>query len=162
MAWAVRSSVGTRSLGVGVISAAWGVVRDSPDEYGPSWRGFGKRYALRLSGVTIGNSIEAGLGGLWDEDPRYERAGEGRFWTRVARAGKWTVLSRRADGRMRPAYARGIGIVSSNFITNAWRVDSDRSAADALSRSAVGITSRGVSNLFDEFWPDMRRVVLRR
>ena len=151
-----------KSLGAGVISAAWGVARDSPDEYGANWRGFGKRYALRLSGVAIGNSIEAGLGGLWDEDPRYERAGNGPFWRRAAHAGKWTLLSRGADGRMRPAYARGIGIVGNNFITNIWRVESDSAVADALSRSGVGISSRYVSNLFDEFWPDLRRVILRR
>ena len=162
LAWARQSTVGTKSLAVGVVSAAWGVVRDSPDEDGANWRGFGKRYGLRLSGVTIGNSLEAGLGGLWGEDPRYQRLGQGRFWMRAARAGKWTVLARHADGRMRPAYARGIGVVSSNFITNAWRAESDRSVADALSRSVVGVSSRCVSNLFDEFWPDIRRTVLRR
>ena len=160
--WAIESSVGMKSLGAGVISAAWGVARDSPDEYGPNWRGFGRRYALRLSGVTIGNAIEAGLGGIWGEDPRYERAGKGLVWSRVARAAKWTILSRHPEGGMRPAYARGIGIVSNNFVTNAWRVESDRSVADAFSRSAVGVTSRCVSNLFDEFWPDVRRLVLRR
>ena len=60
---------------------------------------------------------------------------------------------------MRPAYARYIKILGNNFITNG--VDSDRSAADALSRSAVGVSSRTVSNVFDEFWADLRRLVLR-
>jgi hypothetical protein len=157
IAWVVESSLGPKSLGAGVFSAAWGVSRDSPDEYGANWRGFGKRYALRLSGVSIGNSIEAAAGALWDEDPRYSRAGSGSVWGRMAHAGKWTFLASRADGHLRPAYARGLGIVGNNFITNAWRTDSDRSVADALSRSGVGITSRFVSNLFDEFWPDIQR-----
>jgi hypothetical protein len=160
--WAVRSSVGPKSLGAGVVSAAWGVARDSPDEYGANWRGFGKRYALRLSGVTLGNSIEAGLGAIWDEDPRYVRVGSGPVWARVKRAGIWTVLASDTHGHLRPAYARAIGNVGNNFITNAWRVESDSSVTDAVSRSAVGITSRFVSNLFDEFWPDVRRHVLRR
>jgi hypothetical protein len=155
--WAVESSVGPKSLGAGVLSAAWGVSRDSPDEYGANWRGFGKRYALRLSGVSISNSIEAAAGALWDEDPRYSRAGSGSVWGRMAHAGKRTFLAGRADGRLRPAYARGLGIVGNNFITNAWRAHSDRSIADALSRSGVGVTSRFVSNLFDEFWPDIQR-----
>jgi hypothetical protein len=159
--WAVESTAGMKSLGAGVVSAGWGVARDRPDEYGANWRGFGQRYVIRLSGVAIGNGMEAALGAWWAEDPRYQRLGAGSFWTRVRRAGTWTVLARRADGRMRPAYARFIGIAGNNFMTNGWRVDSDRSAADALSRSAVGVSSRYVSNAFDEFWPDIRRFVLR-
>jgi hypothetical protein len=182
LSWYVNSSVGPKSLGAGVVSAAWGVARDSPDEYGANLRGFGKRYAIRLSGVAIGNGIEAGLGAVWDEDPRYQRtaalaasaqaagaqpvapaadaqagkkagAGRNRLWSRVGHAAKMTVMARRPDGRLVPAYARFTGIVGNNFMTNAWRVDSDSSVNDALSRSAVGVLGRFVSNLFDELWP---------
>jgi hypothetical protein len=160
--WFINSTVGPRSLGVGVLSAAWGTAHDSPDEYGPSWSGFGKRYVVRLSGVAIGNGIEASLGAIWGEEPRYRRAEAGRRpGSRIAHAAKMTVMADRPDGRLAPAYARGIAIVGNNFITNAWRVDSQGSINDALSRAMVGVTGRFVGNLFDEFWPDILRLVRR-
>src|SRR5438128_12657658 len=63
--WFVFGTVGPQSLAGGVISSAWGTLFNKPTEYGPHWEGFGKRYAMRLSGVSTGNAIEAGFGALW-------------------------------------------------------------------------------------------------
>lgn len=54
-----------------------------PHEYGTHWDGLGKRYAIRLSGVATGNAIEASLGALWGEDPRYRRVPDRPFGARV-------------------------------------------------------------------------------
>jgi hypothetical protein len=70
-------------LGAGVISAAWGTAFNNPEEYGPQWRGFAKRYGMRLTGIATSNAIEAGLGSVWGEDPRYAAVGEGSVWSRV-------------------------------------------------------------------------------
>ena len=60
--WFVVSTVGPTSLLLaGPLSAAWGTALNSPREYGPGWEGFGKRYGMRLTGVSTGNAIEAGL-----------------------------------------------------------------------------------------------------
>lgn len=159
--WTIRSTVGVRSLGVGLVSAGWNTAWNRPEEYHGTWEGFGKRYAVRLSGVAIGNGMEAGLGALWGEDPRYARAADGGAWQRIGHAARLTVMARNRDGRLMPAYARYAGTVGNNFITNAWRPDSESTVGSALSRSALGISGRLVSNLFEEFWPDLRRRVSR-
>jgi len=46
----------------GPLSAALGTATNSPGEYGPHWAGFGKRYGMRLTGVSTGNAMEASLG----------------------------------------------------------------------------------------------------
>ncbi len=74
VAWFANSTVGTRSLAGGLFAAGFGTARDAPHEYGPHWEGFGKRYGMRLTGVSTGNAMEASLGSLWGEDPRYFRA----------------------------------------------------------------------------------------
>lgn len=160
--WFVRSTVGPRSLGVGVLSAGWGTAFDKPEEYGRDATGFGKRYAMRLSGVAIGNGIEAGLGAVWGEDPRYERSPAATPPGRIRHALLMTVMAKRADGRVLPAYARYTAIVGNNLLTNAWRVESESSVPDALARSALGLSGRLVSNLVDEFWPDIRQRVFRK
>lgn len=159
--WAIRSTVGLRSLGVGVLSAGWNTAWNRPEEYHGTWEGFGKRYAVRLSGVAIGNGMEAGLGTLWGEDPRYTPAGGGNAWQRIGHATRMTVMAYNREGQLMPAYARYAGTVGNNFITNAWRPDSENSAGGAMARSAIGITGRLASNLFEEFWPDLRRRLSR-
>jgi hypothetical protein len=160
--WFVDSTVGPKSLGAGVISAAWGTAFNNPEEYGPHWDGFAKRYGMRLTGIAASNAIEAGLGSVWGEDPRYSAAGEGTIWARVGHAAKMTVLANRADGSVGPAYARYAGISGSNFLSNTWRVESDSTTGAAARRIGFGFAGKFVGNVFDEFWPDLRRKVFGR
>ena len=58
--WFFVSTAGPTSLfGAGPLSAGLGTAFNNPPEYGPHWEGFGKRYGMRLTGVSTGNAIEA-------------------------------------------------------------------------------------------------------
>jgi hypothetical protein len=155
--WFAVSTVGPQSLAAGVVSSAWATAFNNPPEYGPTWEGFGKRYGMRLTGVSTGNAIEAGLGAAWGEDPRYFRAETQAFWGRVRHVVKMTFVAPRRDGGIRPAYARYAGVVGNNVLSNAWRVDSQTSADDTLIRCVVGVAGRMASNAFAEFLPDVIR-----
>ena len=160
--WFIESVVGPESLAAGLASAGWGTALDRPREYGPHISGFAQRYVMRLPEVAMGNAIEAGLGAVWQEDPRYNRSGQGKLWHRVRHAATMTVLAYRSDGHAAPAYARYAGIVGENLIANGWRVDSERSVNTALTQSALGFAGRFASNLFGEFWTDVRKKVRHR
>ena len=155
--WFTDATVGPESLVAGVFSAGWGTARTIPPEYDAHWEGFAKRYGMRLTGVSVGNAIEGGLGAVWGEDPRYVRSGSGGLWGRVGHSLKLTVTARRRDGRYAPSYARYTGIVGNNFLSNTWRVPSASDTGDALTRSAFGVSGKFVGNLLAEFWPDVRR-----
>jgi hypothetical protein len=155
--WLVRSTVGLESLGAGVISSSWSTAFNDPEEYGPHWDGFGKRYGIRLTGIATSNAIEAGLGSVWNEDPRYFAADEGGVWERIGHAAKMTVLAVGPDGATGPAYARYAGVTGSSFLSNTWRVESESSNSAALQRIALGFAGRFASNVFSEFWPVLRR-----
>jgi hypothetical protein len=147
---------------VGPINSGWGTLRDVPSEYGTHWDGFGKRNGMRLTGVATGNLIEAGLGSLWGEDPRYFRSREQGFRPRMKYVVKTTFLAPHRDGRWYPAYARFAGDVGNNFLSNSWRADSEANTGDAVVRCMFGVLGRMTSDAFEEFWPDIRRKVFQK
>ena len=112
--------LGPRSLGVGVLAATWQMSWEIPKEWPRSPYGFQLRYLEREADVAISNTLEAGLGALWGEDPRYVRAPRGRVGSRVAHAVKTVVLAPRPDGQFKPAWGRFAGNVFNNVIENAW------------------------------------------
>ena len=157
--WYLRST-GTAAVSSSILSAAWSTAWRSPHEYPETWGGFGKRYGLALSGVAIGNGIEAGLGGIWGEDPRYFRKGGNLredLKSRVGHVLLSSITATNAQGERMPAYSRFIAIPSSNFMQNAWRVGSQSSVDDALLRTLYGFLGRLGGNAISEFWPDFRR-----
>jgi hypothetical protein len=156
--WAIRSTIGPASLTAGLFSAGWGTLFDQPKTYGPHWEGFGDRYGMRLSGLALSNSMEAGLGSIWGEDPRYRRDGdESPFLHRIGHAAKMTFMAQNREGGVMPAYARFVAIPGSNFISNAWRAPGDDTAGNAAVRTGLGFFGEFGGNTFDEFWPDVHR-----
>lgn len=161
--WFAKSTVGVPSLTGGLFSAGFGTLTDRPKEYGTKWGGFGDRYGMRLTGVATSNAMEAGLGAIWGEDPRYYREGSnGSFGKRVGHIVKWTFVAGHADGSVRPAYARFAAISGNNFLSNTWRESSESNTTAAIERTGLGILARMAGNTFEEFWPDIKKKVFRR
>ena len=154
--WVVKSTIGPQSLAAGVVSAGWGTIFNSPPEYGTNFDGFAKRYGMRLTGVSTGNTIEASVGMLWKEDPRYFASPDRKFWGRVRHTARMTFRARRADGEVHLAYARYIGNVGNNFLSNTWRVDSESNFESAVTRTFLGFAGKWGSNVFEEFWPSVK------
>ena len=160
--WFRTSSVGPVSLLLaGPISAGFGTAVDHPKEYGTHWDGFGKRYGMRLTGISTGSAIEASLGSLWSEDPRYFPSPDRHFGARVKYVVKSTFLAPHRDGTWHPAYARFAGNVGNNFLSNTRRADSEAGAGDAAIRCIWGVTNRMAGQAFAEFWPDVKRLIFK-
>lgn len=157
--WALKATFGIENLGAGVVSAGWNTYIDDPPEYGPHWDGFAKRYGIRMSGIATSKAMEASLGAVLHEDPRYRYRGGDGLWARVGHAAKLTFMADRPDGRMAPAYARYAAISGSNFVSNSWRAESASGVDDALKRTGFGFSGRFINNMFQEFWPDVRAKV---
>jgi hypothetical protein len=160
--WFARSTAGPASLMGGVVSAGWGTLFNAPQEYGPHWEGFGKRYGVRMSTVSTGNALEASLGAIRGEDPRYEPAAGLPFGRRVGNIFRLTVLARDGRGQVGPAYARYAALAGGSFLSNAWRADSDATAGHATVRIATGLLTRLAGNAFAEFWPDLKGRFFKR
>jgi len=152
--WFTRSTVGVESLlFAGPWTAGWGTLLDRPYEYNTSWQGFGQRYGIRLTGVSTGNAMEASLGALWGEDPRYFRTEGQPFKKRVLNVIDMTFRAYRDDGERHFAYARLAGNVGNNFLSNTWRVPSESNWDDASLRVLEGIGGKMAGNAAFEFFP---------
>jgi len=160
--WAAQQTFGPESWLVGIWTAGIGTARDTPKEYGPHWDGFAKRYGMRFTGIAASNTIEAGLGALWGEDPRYVRNPNLAFKRRVGNVFLQSFTARNRNGHLMPAYARYIAIPGNNFLSNTWRVSSDATTNRALVRTGYGLLADVAGNAWSEFWPDMKRLVFRR
>jgi hypothetical protein len=160
--WILTNSIGPPHLLGGVVSAGFGTALDRPKEYGTHWGGFGERYGIRLTGIVPGNIMEAEIGMLVGEDPRYFRVPDQPFRGRLKNVVMETYKARQRDGTYAPAYARFIAITGNNFLSNLWRADSEANTHDAIFRSAEGFAGRMAANAFEEFWPDFKRKVLRK
>src|SRR5580658_7149704 len=69
------------------------------------------------------------------EDPRYTRSQSESFTGRFGHVVKATFLTRNRRVQLMPAYARYISISGSNFISNAWRPDSQATVGNAVFRT---------------------------
>lgn len=153
--WLLDTTLGPSHLAGGVVSAAYGTAVDKPPEDGPHWSGFAERYGVRLTGIATSNVMEAGLGAFWGEDPRYKSARGKSFGERVESVLLQTVETRKRGGEFSPAYARCIAFSASNFLSNAWRPDSEADSYHAGLRIGEAFGGQLASNTWDEFWPSV-------
>jgi hypothetical protein len=157
--WFARSTAGGTSLMGGLFSSALGTALDTPSEYGSHWDGFGKRYGMRLTGISTGNAIEATLGTAWGEDPRYFYTIHSPVGARVKNVTDLTFRAYGRDGNRHLAYARYVATFGNNFLSNGWRAPSEADWQHALVRTAEGFGARALSNAFREFMPQVLRKI---
>jgi len=156
--WIVDGTIGRKSLFlVGPLATVWQTGFNTPEEWGRGVSGVAKRYVQREADVAISNSIEAGLGALWGEDPRYIPSGRKGIWPRARYAIKTVFLAQGRDGRLRPAWGRYAGNTLNNLIENAWLPPSVTTPGQTALRSGMGMLGRLGGNAWEEFWPDVVR-----
>jgi hypothetical protein len=157
LVWALQSTIGPGSLFVGAVQAGWGNLTNRPPEYHQGMEGFGKRFGLRLSSVGTSNVMEASLGAIWGEDPRYHMGDTATFRGHFGQALKLTFMAQKSDGSLAPAYARYIAYAGSNAISDAWRPDSQVNVSSTMTRIGERFAGRFIGNLFKEYWPSMKQ-----
>lgn len=162
LGWLVTGTVGPAHMAGVVFLSAGGTAVNRPGEYGPHWRGAAERFGTGMSGSAAGNVIEIGVGLGLREDPRYFRGRGPGLTSRVGNVARLTFLARNESGRLEPAYARYLGIVGGNFLSNLWRPHSEANARYSLLRSSEGFGGRMKVNAFHEFWSNIRRFVFRK
>ena len=162
LGWILKTTLGPKNLSAGLFVSGWSTWHNEPPEYGPHWDGYAKRYGLRLSVGGTSNVIEAALGSVWGEDPRYKRADGQPVGRRLVHVLVSTVITHNRNGDPMPAYARYIAVPGGNLVSNMWRPDSQATLANVGVRTGLGFVSRIVSNAFSEFFPDLREHTFRK
>jgi len=161
--WVIESTILPTNVLGNALGAGIETGLNSPKELGTHWTGFQKRYVNSMATGALSNGIEAGVGALWGEDPRYLPAAAGTSLKgRVMRTAKWTFMAANSDGTMHPAYARFIAIPAANGLSNIWRPDSETDFDHFAERTALGFAGHLGGNAWNEFWPDVKKKVLHK
>jgi len=58
---------------------------------------------------------------------------------------------------MAPAWARYVGAIGSNLVANTWLPPGSTTTSQNLRRIGNGFLGRFFGNMWQEFWPDVRR-----
>jgi hypothetical protein len=156
-AWLAGEIASPGALSSAAFTSAWTTKENWPKEWPRSARGYSRRFGDAQAATAISSSIEAGLGSLWGEDPRYFRSGRYERWARVRHALAGVVLARRSDGHRAPAWGRFTGSVAGNVVENTWLPPSAATRSQTTARVATGLAGQLAANLWSEFWPDLRR-----
>lgn len=155
--WVVQ---GALSLPVVVFNTGDALVSTAanwPKEWGRGGSGFSKRLADEEAYSAMSGALEAGAGTLWGEDPRYLRSDRPDAWGRVRHTLVATVLTARRDGHLAPAWAHFAAEAGAIPIQNAWLPPSARTPGAMAWRVGEDLMFRALSNMWDEFWPDVRK-----
>ncbi len=155
----LRSTYGPRSVGYSLAGAGINQGWNDVPEWGQGMEGYGKRFASSFGQKAIKRSIQVGAEIMLKEDPRYFASGRSGIWQRTRYAAGQTFISHRDAGGIRPAYSRFVGTVAGVCVSRQWYPDSDRKAEDYVSSSAISMVLDIARNVFNEFWPDVKRLL---
>lgn len=135
---------------------------DTPKEWKHGAEGYGDRFGSAYATHFIRETLEYGASAALREDNRYIRSGESGFWKRSKHAVVYTFMARNDAGNEHFAFSRFGSAAGAAFISRIWQPHSTNSAGDGAVVFGGTIGSDVGANMFHEFWPDIRRHVLRR
>ena len=159
---AFKSATDVGNILVAAADAAYNEWTDQFPEYGEGMKGYGKylgaSYADAFDGTMLGNAI---FPMLLKQDPRFFRKGTGSFHARLFYAVSTTFWCRNDSGSRGPNYSNLLGNLAAGGISNLYYPASDRGASLTLERGFVVTAEGTIGGVFEEFWPDIARKVLK-
>jgi len=138
--------------------AGWAEVTGDSREYGWGPDGYGRRYGAALadseSGIFFGRFL---FPVLYKQDSRYFRKGKGAVIRRFLYAASRVVITRNDQGESVANMSNVCGTLSASALSNAYYPENRRGVERTFVRMANGLASEAETNLFREFWPDIRQ-----
>jgi len=110
------SMFGPVALGKRVLSAGWSTWRNSPEEWGPHWEGFGKRFASGTGKTIIKSTAQYGLEEAFKLDSHYYRSKNTSVGARVKNALISPVTARDENGKRVFGFPRIIGTYTGSIV----------------------------------------------
>lgn len=132
-------------------------------EFGQGMAGYGRYYwHTFVDGVSGTYFTEAIVPWVTHEDPRYYTLGHGGFFRRTGYALSRVVLTKTDSGLTTFNWSEVVGNGFEAGLSNAYYPREERGVRQTAINWGAQIESAALNNIAKEFWPDFRRVVLRR
>ena len=113
--------------------------------------------------VSEGRTSKAfSLDSTLHQDPRYYRSGDTGFWRRAVHAFRGTILTRTDSGGETLSTWRLGSDYGAAFLSNEWYPARLNTVRLGALQGSLRFGFDFASNLGSEFWPDIKRKMLRR
>jgi hypothetical protein len=160
---AFRGAIDPAVIAIAALDAGWSMEQDSFPAYRQGVVGYSKylgaSYADTFDGAMIGNAL---FPVLLKQDPRYFRKGEEySFKNRLFYSIATTFWCRNDNGKWGPNYSNVLGNLAAGGISNLYYPAADRGVGLTFERGLTVTAEGTLGGVFDEFWPDIARKVLR-
>ena len=158
----IKKSVGPLAL-VGDAAYA-GILQeiDTPMEWGQGGSPYGRRLASTAACSGIHSALAFGLDSALHEDPRYFRSTGGAFWRRTGHAFRGAIFTRTDRGTETLSVWRLGSAYGAAYLSNQWYPRRLNTVALGFAEGSLQLGFDVASNLASEFWPDLKRKILRR
>jgi hypothetical protein len=144
------------------VSAGIAHAQDAPEEWESGTTGFGMRYGHRMATRGIESGIGFGVAALLRQDGRYFRKPSAGVRGRILHSVSQTFVTHTDNGGRTFSAWRFAGNYGAQFVSNGWRPQSEHDVGETMLRGTLSIGYDAASNLFKEFWPDIRRKIFKR
>jgi len=136
---------------------------NSYPEFGQGAAGYGRYYWHSfVDGVSGTFFTEAIVPWATRQDPRYYTMGHGGFFRRTGYALSRVVLTKTDAGGTSFNWSEVVGNAFEAGLSNAYYPREERGLHQTAINWGTQLESAALNNIAKEFWPDFRRVVLRR
>jgi hypothetical protein len=147
----INGMVGPMTLGKSVAYSGIGTWRNSPEEWGDQWEGFGRRVASGLGTNAIKQTITYGLGEGMKLDSKYYRSQKKDFGSKVTNALISPVTARNPEGKRVIGVPRLVGIYTANIIARETWYPARYDWKDGVKTATVSLGTSVAYNLIKEF-----------
>jgi hypothetical protein len=136
----------------------------APGGWGTGAGGYGKRIAARAGLVLSQAGVHHATAAALDLDPRGDQStcGCAHPLRRAGHALARTFVTRDRRGRAVPNVPLVAGATGGAVIARAWYPPEEGPGRDAARLAALTIVGQAGANLFREFAPDLKRLILRK
>jgi hypothetical protein len=145
------SMFGPTALAKRVVSAGWSTWRNSPEEWGPHWEGFGKRFASGTGKTIIKSTVQYSLEEAFKLDSHYYRSKNKSVGARVRNALISPVTARDENGKRVFGFPRIIGTYTGSIVAaETWYPDR-YSWKNGVRSGTISLGMNAAFNLVKEF-----------
>lgn len=131
--------------------ASFNTATNSPEEWGKSMNGFGRRFASEVGKNAIKETVTYGLDEAFKLDSHYYRSTKKGFIPRLNHALISSVTARNQNGKVVFGFPRIVGGYSSEIIAYETWYPKRFSYKDGLREGTITIGTNALVNVFKEF-----------
>jgi hypothetical protein len=145
------------------ILAGQAMLLNSDPELGRGIKGYGRYYWRTFAdGVSGTFFTEAIVPAITHEDPRYYTMGQGGFFRRTGYAISRAFVTKTDSGGTSFNWSEVAGNALEAGLSTAYYPPQERGLSQTASNFGTQMESAVLNHVFQEFWPDVRKKVLRR